>query len=101
MELHPPFYEPDSDASSEDSESDPSMVTPNYSLEMDPSEPTSMFLFPFDSAAVSSTMGSCVIGRGYGRGFIRTCAVSRGQGCGRGCGCGDVSRGWGNNFVSS
>ena len=101
LEVHPPIFEPYVGTSSEKLESDPFMATHTYSPETSPSKPTSLFAFPSDSVAISSTRGSCICRKGCGRGFIRTHAIPCGRGCDCGHGCQDASVGWGNGFISS
>ena len=58
LDVHPPIFKPYVGTSSEESKPDPSMATPTYSLEMDPSKPTSLFALPLKSVMIPSTMGS-------------------------------------------
>ena len=99
--VHPPIFEPYIGTSSEELEPDPSMLTPVCSPKMDPSKPTFPFVFPSNSLAVSSTMGSRVSRREHGHGFIRTCAIPYGHGRGHGHRRRDAYVGWGNGFISS
>ena len=80
-EIYPPIFEACVGSSSEELEFDPSMVMPMYSPKMDPFEPTSLYMVPFDSIAIPSTIGNHVSGRGHGHE--------------------DVFVGWGNGFISS
>ena len=80
-EICPPIFEACVGSSSEELEFDPSMVMHMYSPKMDPSEPTSLYMSPFDFIPIPSTIGSHVSGRG--------------------CGHKDVFVGWGNGFISS
>ena len=92
--FHPPMYPTDGESNSD------THLTPTYSVESDPLEPSYPFVIRLMSDS-SSSVASQAPPLGHGRGFIRTRALPRGCGRARGGGCGDdAPGGFGNRFVA-
>ena len=65
IELHPPILQLYVAPSSIRIDSDPSIITPIYTMEIDPLEGTPSHMIRLDSEAISSRRGSHVSERGH------------------------------------
>ena len=90
--IHPPTYPLDAKMDSN------MCLTPTYTIELDPIDPSYPSVIQFTLESTSSTV-SRVFGLSHGSGFIRMRAVPHGHGHTLGGGCSDVVGGSGNDVI--